>query len=379
MAAITWKCPNCGGELVFDPAGQNYTCPFCNSAFTQKELDAMAPSSESAEKDPFAGMAEEKEDLSHDPYSSHSQEKPFSGEEASEGESGQEALMYRCPSCGAEVVTEPTTAATFCYYCHNPIVLEGRVSGKFLPKKIIPFQIDRAGAQKKFLEYVKKKRYIPKAFYDESQLEKLTGVYYPYWCYSAKVDADLSASARKIRTWRTGETEYTETTVYDIQRRGKTGIRNLLSNALQSADKSLVEQVQPFSLSKLTDFSMGYLSGFVAEKRDMESTEFSEAMQQNVRKYSDDLVRRSIGGYASVQVTQSRYEIESENWDYILLPVWVLTYAGRDGKKYYYAMNGENGTIAGVFPIDRGRLGITSAAAAAGVAAIGMLISYFVF
>ena len=44
-----------------------------------------------------------------------------------------EAVLYTCPSCGAEIVTDSTTAATFCYYCHNPVVLSGRVSGEFLP------------------------------------------------------------------------------------------------------------------------------------------------------------------------------------------------------------------------------------------------------
>ena len=41
----------------------------------------------------------------------------------------EDALVYICPSCGAEVVTDATTAATFCYYCHNPVVLSGKLSG----------------------------------------------------------------------------------------------------------------------------------------------------------------------------------------------------------------------------------------------------------
>ncbi len=38
-------------------------------------------------------------------------------------------LVYICPSCGAEVVTDATTAATFCYYCHNPVVLSEKLTG----------------------------------------------------------------------------------------------------------------------------------------------------------------------------------------------------------------------------------------------------------
>ena len=33
MAAITYKCPNCGGGLVFDPGTQKYKCvPKLNDA-----------------------------------------------------------------------------------------------------------------------------------------------------------------------------------------------------------------------------------------------------------------------------------------------------------------------------------------------------------
>ena len=41
MAVISFKCPNCDGELIFDPATQKYKCEYCVSTFTQEELDNM--------------------------------------------------------------------------------------------------------------------------------------------------------------------------------------------------------------------------------------------------------------------------------------------------------------------------------------------------
>ena len=67
------------------------------------------------------------------------------GERESEPEG--EAVYYSCPSCGAEIVTDATTAATFCYYCHNPVVLGKRLEGTYLPNKIIPFEISRGGSR----------------------------------------------------------------------------------------------------------------------------------------------------------------------------------------------------------------------------------------
>ena len=41
MATITYKCPNCDGGLLFDPSTQKYHCEYCQSSFSQEELDAL--------------------------------------------------------------------------------------------------------------------------------------------------------------------------------------------------------------------------------------------------------------------------------------------------------------------------------------------------
>lgn len=50
MAVISYKCPNCDGELVFHPGTQKYRCEYCASAFSQEELEKMQPAMEKEEK-----------------------------------------------------------------------------------------------------------------------------------------------------------------------------------------------------------------------------------------------------------------------------------------------------------------------------------------
>ena len=35
---ISFKCPSCGGYLVFDPAKQRFQCPYCGGSFAENEL-----------------------------------------------------------------------------------------------------------------------------------------------------------------------------------------------------------------------------------------------------------------------------------------------------------------------------------------------------
>ena len=147
MAVISFKCPNCDGELIFDPETQKYKCEYCGSKFTQAELDALQPA-ESEETD--AGAADGSDEAEQE-----TTEQQSADTKKKEGEDGgAEAVIYNCPSCGAEIVTDATTAATFCYYCHNPVVLGKRLEGKYLPNKVIPFKISKKEAEKRFLEYV---------------------------------------------------------------------------------------------------------------------------------------------------------------------------------------------------------------------------------
>ena len=46
MAAVSYKCPNCGGDLQFDPGTQKFKCEYCFSVFSREEVEAANPEKE---------------------------------------------------------------------------------------------------------------------------------------------------------------------------------------------------------------------------------------------------------------------------------------------------------------------------------------------
>ena len=147
--------------------------------------------------------------------------------------------------------------------------------------------------------------------------------------------------------------EHTETKVYHLDRGAEVEFRELTRNALNKENRQLVEAVQPFRLEETKDFSMEYLSGFLAEKRDIEKSDLAEELHKEVQKHSADMVKSSVHGYDTVSSLESEFHIQGENWKYLLVPVWVLTYRGKNDKIYYYAMNGQTRKISGELPIDK--------------------------
>lgn len=356
MSVISFKCPNCDGELIFDPASGAYKCEYCASRFTQEELDALKPAEE-AEK--AAGSMDGATDGSTDASASE--------------ENTANAVIYNCPSCGAQIVTDETTAATFCYYCQNPVVLSGRLSGDYLPDKVIPFAIDRKEATELFMKYVGKKKFIPKAFFNKRQIDKLSGVYFPFWVYDAKMKGSMDAEAKQVRVWTAGDTEYTETKLYSVERDGDIELRNPELNALKKANKELVEGVLPYRFDKMKDFSMGYLSGFLAEKRDIEKEGVAAEAARETEDYAKKLLRESITGYNAVNVRSCNLTAKTEGWHYVLLPIWTITYRASNGKIFYYSLNGQTGKVCGELPVNYKKLTLVSGLISAVILAIGLL------
>lgn len=361
MAVITYKCPNCGGDLRFNPESQKYRCEYCISEFTQQQLEQMTKQDEIGPKGETSGVAKAKEPGANDGR-------------AQDGK----AVLYNCPNCGAEIVTDESTTATFCYYCHNPVVLEGKMEGKYMPQYVIPFAVDRDKALNIFEQWIGKKKYIPKAFYSKDQIDKMTGVYFPYWLYSCEVDGKLDAEGLKHQNWVAGNIQYTKTEKYDVSREGQMKIGHVTRNALSKANRKLVEGVLPFEMDKIQPFHMGYLSGFMAEKRDMEEDKFQNEVQQEVKGFAGQALQSEVAGYDAVQVRNQTTELKDEKWDYALMPVWTLTYKDpKQDKMYYFACNGQTGKVCGELPLDTGRLATLFVSIFAPLFVVLMIVGYF--
>ena len=342
MAAISYKCPACGGPLKWDAAKQTYFCEYCRTKYTQEQLDALNPMEAQGETVP--------------------EEEVSPSYETAEKEDGSKVRVYNCPSCGAQIITDETTSSSVCYYCHNPIVMADSLKGSFKPDSIIPFAIDKKKAKEIFKDWVGKHKYIPKDFYSDSQVELLSGVYFPYWIYNADVKGSASGKGYVDRVWMEhglgGDMQCTETSVYSFSKDGEMPVRNISRIALKKASKVLCESVAPFSFEKMRPFELGYLSGYMSEARDTESSALSGEIHKEVEEFAKNSLLSDMhdGRYNRTEITNASIKVIKEDWKYVLMPVWTLTYKGRDGKMYYFSINGESGKTVGELPVEKNKL-----------------------
>ena len=208
-------------------------------------------------------------------------------------------------------------------------------------------------------QFLSKKRFLDRQFLSDDQLEMLSGVYYPYWLGQFEGDAAFEGEGTKVKTMIRGNYNITRTRYYHVSRKGHLRFKNLQRKALHEVDRKLSDGIHPFDMRNMKPFSMSYLSGFFAEKRDIEEQEAGADMEQEVRKYVPGLMEKS-GEYSSL-TGKTDFSVTSQRMRYVLLPAWVLTYQGRTkDKPYYFMMNGQTGTVCGRLPLDRKKLLLTS-------------------
>ena len=154
-----YQCPACTGPLHFDGKSGKLQCDYCGSSFSVQEIEALYK-----EKDEAAAQA-----------TAQAQAKEEQGGESNWAQS-QGLKAYNCPSCGAELICDESTAATSCPYCGNPSIVPGQLSDMLKPDYVIPFKLGKEEAKAALKKYYQGKPLLPKAFSRENHIEEIKGV-----------------------------------------------------------------------------------------------------------------------------------------------------------------------------------------------------------
>lgn len=361
MAGVhEYKCPCCGGGIVFDSAVQKMKCPYCDTEFEISTLEAY---DEELEKE-----KEKKDDLAWGMPQ---------GAGWAEGETDG-LFRYSCTSCGAEVIGDKTLAASKCPYCDNPMIMMDQFRGDLKPDYVIPFKLDKEAAKKKLYEHLKGKKLLPKLFKDQNHIDEIKGVYAPFWLYDASCTADARYKATKVRTWMDARNTYTATSYFNVTRSGELYFKNIPVDCSTKIQDDLMESIEPYDFSAMVDFKTAYLSGYLADKYDVESAKSMERVNQRVRFSAESSLRNSVVGYSSVSSENASVRITDSSVKYALLPVWILNTTWQ-GKHYLFAMNGQTGKFVGDLPVDNAAANMTLIKVAAAISLIGGLILTFIF
>lgn len=376
-----YKCPACTGPLHFVGDSGKLECDFCGSSYAVEEIEALYAQKDAeaaAELDKAEERAKKEAAESGEPAA-----EPDTTEEikrtggkwddstisADWGEDKGAMSAYNCPSCGAELMCEATTTATSCPYCGNPSIVPGQLDGSLKPDYVIPFKLDKEAAVTALKEHYRKRLFLPKTFSSDNQINKIQGVYVPFWLFDAKADAECEFECSNSISHREGDYIVTTTSHFNVRRGGSVEFENIPTDASKKMPNDLMDSLEPFDYSQMKPFSTAYLPGYLANKYDVTMEQSSERADTRCESSAVDVMRADVTGYDTVTMTGKNVDIHRGKVHYALLPVWLIKTKWQ-GKDYLFAMNGQTGKFVGNLPVSKGKFwgwcaGLTAAIGAA--------------
>lgn len=320
---IITKCPNCGGNMVFDPKELMLKCEYCG--FSQET--ALNNYSEEIDLDRlFENQSNEWSDDTH---------------------------VFRCNNCGATEILSRKEISKKCSFCGTSNVVEVEDISGLKPNAVLPFLIDKRKACECVVAWAKRKILAPRAFKQSVYPEETSGNFFPAFTFDSDTFSTYkgelgeyyyvtknvngkSVRERKIKWFRISGTH-------------SASFDDVLIQAITDSKRVYLDKLQPFDTNHSQKYSPDFLQGFSASQytKDGEQcwTEAKSTMKNLIEKQILSKYHYDVVKYMDVNPTYT-----NQKYKYVLLPIYI-GHCEYSKKFYNYFVNGQSGKVSGKTPV----------------------------
>jgi ribosomal protein S27E len=278
-----------------------------------------------------------------------------------------EALQVQCTGCGSVVQFVPPEVAGTCTFCAAKIVAQPKAADPLIaPNAVLPFAVSKSQASEHLQHWLASRWFAPDGLKQMSRPESFGGVYLPFWTFDADTQSDY--------TGQRGEYYYT-TEEYEVVENGHRHVRtrevrhtqwhyasgtvtNQFDDLLVPATKALAAErlahLEPWDLPQLRPYEPAFLSGFKAQRYQVEAPEGLEHAKQLMVPQIHQAIAGDIGGDEQ-QIGEVSTRYSNVTLKHLLLPAWIGAYRFQ-GQVYQVIVNARTGEVQGDRPYSAGKI-----------------------
>ena len=331
-----YTCPGCAANLLYEPRDGGLTCPYCGR------------------KEKIPESAEEVQERSYEQYLH-----PSAGQIEVLAPA---ALEVQCSSCGAQVTFTPPEVAGECSFCGVKIVAQPKSADPLVgPEALLPFAVSSGESTESVKKWLASLWFAPNALKKFAYQDVIDGVYLPFWTYDAHTTSHYTGERGEYyyETQTYTETDSQGNTVTKTRQVRQTSwysasgtvsrwMDDILVPGTKSVSRPRLHSLEPWDLDALKPYEPAFLSGFKAQRYQVDLPEgFEEAKSIMAHTIEQD-VRQDIGGDEQ-RISNIATSYSGVTFKHILLPVYIGAY--RFNQKVYQIMvNARTGEVQGDRP-----------------------------
>jgi hypothetical protein len=328
-------CAACGAQAEWNPSKQLLVCSFCGTA-TPFSVDAATGAI--VEIDLVKALRELPDDAR--------------GWQA-------DKRTVQCQSCKAVSVFDPERVGQNCEFCASPALVDyTEIKAPIRPASLLPFKVSEPQVREQIRGWYASKWLAPNKLKTRALVDRVKGVYIPYWTFDAQSVCPWQAEAGyyyyTTETYRDNKGNLQQRQVRHTRWEPASGeVQHFFDDepvpGTRGVSHDLLKQVEPFPTPELVPYETAFLSGFIVEHY--------QVVLVDAAQHSQEAMTEKLRGMCSAQVpgdTQRNLQIHpvfsAQTFKHILVPIWLLTYMF-GAKAYHVVVNGYTGRIAGEYPL----------------------------
>ena len=245
-----FPCAACGAQAQWNPAKQLLVCPFCGSA---------APFTVNA-----ATGAIEELDLAKALRELPDEDRGWQSEKRT----------VQCQSCKAVSVFDPERVGQNCDFCGSPALVDyTEIKAPIRPQSLLPFTVTDTAVREQIRKWYASKWLAPGKLKSRALVDRIHGIYIPYWTFDAQVvcpwNADAGHYYYTTETYREGGRTRTRQVRHVRWVPASGEVQHFFDDepvpGTRGVSHVLLAQVEPFPTKDLKPYDTAFLSGFVVE------------------------------------------------------------------------------------------------------------------
>src|SRR5688572_16935725 len=220
------------------------------------------------------------------------------------------ALEVKCDSCGAVVTFTPPEVAGECSFCGVKIVAQPKSADPLVaPESLLPFRISSRQSTDSVKKWLASLWFAPNVLKKLAYHESIDGVYLPFWTYDAHTTSHYTGERGEhyFETQTYTETDAQGRTVTKTRQVQKTRwysasgtvsrwMDDILVPATISVSRPRLTSLEPWDLDALKPYEPAFLSGFKAQRYQVELPEGFEEAKVIMAAVIEQDDREDIGG-----------------------------------------------------------------------------------
>ncbi len=327
-------CAACGAQAEWNPSKQALVCPFCGTV-TPFVVDATTGAL--VENDLARALRELPDEA--------------------RGWLADKRTV-QCQSCKAVSVFDPERVGQNCDFCGSPALIDyTEIKAPIRPQALLAFKISEPQVREQIRRWYASKWLAPGKLKSRALVDRVRGVYIPYWTFDAQAvcpwEADAGYYYYTTESYRDNQGRSQTRQVRHVRWEPASGIvRHFFDDepvpGTHGVSHALLGQVEPFRTSELVPYDTAFLSGFVVEHYQIVLLDAAQASQEQMKRKLFEMCSAEVPGDTQRNL-QIHPTFSAQTFKHILVPIWLLSYL-YGAKTYQVVVNGYDGRMAGQYP-----------------------------